>query len=138
MVEELKLELQQEIKPEDLIVTEEDGTRMLLVGGERFFIQSLAGGEPRRVEWFLKNERPLGWGADGKSLFIRSEQWVLPVTVTRLDLASGARRQAFQFMPGDPSGILMIRSIFLPPDGGVCALDYVRQLSELYMVDGIK
>ena len=114
-----------------------DGSRLLVVQGNRFFVQDLAGGEPRLIAAIQKQERPLGWGPDGNSIYIRSEQWILPLTVIRLDLTTGARRKMFEFMPGDPSGILMMRSVFLPPGGQVCVLDYVRQISELYLVDGV-
>jgi hypothetical protein len=115
-----------------------DGRQLLLIAGERFFIQALDGGDPQLIKTIRKGERPLGWGSGPASIFLRSEQWMLPVTVTQLDLVSGARRQLFQFMPGDPSGILMIRSIFLSRDGKVCAMDYLRQLSDLYLVEGVK
>jgi len=115
-----------------------DGERLLVVEGTHFFVQPLKGGAPQPIQAIRKDERPLGWGPGGTSVYIRSEQWVLPLEVTRLDLATGARRKMFEFMPGDPSGILMMRSVFLPPDGKLCVLDYVRQLSELYVVDGVR
>jgi hypothetical protein len=121
-----------------LVPLSPDGTHLLTVSGEGFYVQKLEGGEPRPVNNIRKNERPLSWGQDSASIYVRSEQWMLPVSVTQLNLATGARRELFQFMPGDPSGILMIRSIFPSPDGKVCALDYVRQLSDLYLVDGLK
>jgi tRNA A-37 threonylcarbamoyl transferase component Bud32/Tol biopolymer transport system component len=115
-----------------------DGSRMLVIRNSSFFIQPLAGGEPQPIRGIRADERPLGWSQDQRAIYTRSEQWLLPVTVNRVDLATGGHRQLFQYMPGDPAGILMIRSVLLPPDGSVCALDYVRQLSELYLVDGIR
>ena len=115
-----------------------DGRRFITIRGERFYVQPLVGGEPQPIAHLRPDERPLGWGQDSASIYLRSEQWMLPVTVTQMNLATGARREVFRFMPGDPSGILMFRSVLLSPDGKVCALDYVRQLSDLYLVDGLK
>jgi eukaryotic-like serine/threonine-protein kinase len=115
-----------------------DGKRLIVIAGDHFYIQSLDGGDPQLIKNIRPNERPLGWGSGSKTVYLRSEQWMLPATVTQLDLASGVRRQLFQFMPGDPSGILMIRNILVSPDGKGCAMDYLRQLSELYLVDGVR
>jgi eukaryotic-like serine/threonine-protein kinase len=115
-----------------------DGTRFVATGNARaWFVVPVSGGRPVPVAGIAKGERIVGWAADGRGLYVRSELSALPVILWRLDPVSGARRQVRVFMPPDPAGFLQIRSVFLTPDAGTAAFSYDRRLSELFEVDGL-
>jgi serine/threonine protein kinase len=115
-----------------------DGTRFIVSGnGEEWYIQPLAGGEPELIQRMVPGERVLGWSADGGSVFVRTELSVLPVTITRLDLKSGGRKQVLAFSPPDPEGHIQTRGIYMTPDSRAFVFTYEKKLSELYLVEGL-
>lgn len=115
-----------------------DGTRCFTSqDGRAWFVQSLAGGRPEPVRGLEPGERPVGWGADGSSAFLRSGPSRLPVTVTRLDLTTGARRAVASFSPLDPAGFVECRDVFATPDGRACVFSYQKKLSDLFVVEGL-
>ena len=60
------------------------------------------------------------------------------MTITRVDLASGARKQVLAFSPPDPAGHIQIRRACVTPDARAFAFSYEKKLSELYLVEGLK
>ncbi|HJV21091.1 MAG TPA: hypothetical protein VJ570_00280, partial [Holophagaceae bacterium] len=69
---------------------------------------------------------------------LRPELSVLPVTLTRLDLRTGVRKQLMAFMPPDPAGHLQTRGVFITPEARAFAFTYDKKLSELYRVEGLR
>jgi hypothetical protein len=62
----------------------------------------------------------------------------MPARVFRLDLGTGRRELWKQIMPADRTGVIDIRGILPTPDGRAYAYSYLRILSELYVVEGLK
>ncbi len=122
-----------------LVPLSPDGTRLILSGdGSTWLVQTLAGGEPRPIHGMLPRERPLGWTADGSGIYVRPELSVLPVTITRLDLATGARKKVMSLAPPDPAGHIQVRRVCMTPDARAFAFTYEKKLSELYLVEGLR
>ena len=95
------------------------------------------GGEPRPISGIAEGEVPIQWTADGRSLYVR--RWdEMPARVFRLDLETGRRELWKQIMPADHTGVVQIRGILPTPDGRAYAYSYLRVLSELYVVEGLK
>jgi len=69
---------------------------------------------------------------------VRTGYRELPLKVTRLDLASGARTPALTFTPQDPSGFLAFRDVFMSLDGRSCAVSCQKKLSDLYLVEDLR
>ena len=101
-------------------------------------VPPVPGQAPQFIRGLLPGERLLGWAADGRSVFVRPELSVLPVTITRLDPVTGARALVQALALPDPAGHLQVRDVFLTPDARTFAFDFDRKLSELYLVDGLK
>ncbi len=99
----------------------------------------LAGGEPRRLagEGAGLGMVPAGWTSDGRSLFVHREGDV-SANVQKLDLSTGLlepwRRSdvagSGRHQPDQP--------VRVAPDGISWAYGYVRVLSNLYVVEGLK
>jgi Tol biopolymer transport system component len=95
------------------------------------------GGVPQAVRGFEKDDVVIRWAADGGSLFVfkRNE---LPARIFRLDLATGRRTPWLQLMPADPAGVTRIPLIAMTPDGRSYAYSFTRELSDLYLIRGLK
>ncbi len=74
--------------------------------------------------------------ADGRSIFVRRRAEV-PMKVYRLELATGRKELWQTLMPGDGAGVSNL--IPLPtPDRSAYVYSYVRTLSDLFLVEGVK
>jgi eukaryotic-like serine/threonine-protein kinase len=95
------------------------------------------GGESRPIPGFPEGYIPVGWTADGRSLFIYSPG-ELPARVQRLDIATGQKQPWKELLPADAAGITDMGPILITPDGKSYVYEYGRTLSDLYLVDGIQ
>jgi Tol biopolymer transport system component len=104
-------------------------------------ILPLGGGEPRRIAATLtgldENARPVGWSADGRYLFIHHFGDV-PVKGQKLNIATGRLEPWRDLTLEDPAGLLRINPVKVSPDGRSWAYSYIRVLSNLYVVEGLK
>jgi hypothetical protein len=80
---------------------------------------------------------PAGWSADGKQLFIPREGTV-PQKVEKLELATGRVVPWKELTLEDVAGVTRIGPVRVAADGRAWAYTYVRVLSNLYVVDGLK
>ncbi len=79
---------------------------------------------------------PVGWTEDGRHLFLH--RLGLPARVEELDLATG-RREPWKFLGlDDPAGVFRIQPVKVAADGRAWAFTYIRILSNLYVVEGLK
>jgi eukaryotic-like serine/threonine-protein kinase len=108
------------------------------VGPDRkIYLYPTAGGQPRPVPGIDPSEYPTGWSPDEKELFVitRGE---IPAPVTRVDIATGKRTLWKSLEPADSAGIDTIGRVMLSRDTKSYVYSYVRTLSDLYMVEGLK
>ena len=112
-----------------------DGAKLIVRKNDTWAIQDSAGGEPKPIPGMNSNERPIGWCQELKGVYVRT--LTLPVELNRVDLATGTRHPVFTFRPTDPSGLLLIRNIYTTVDARIFALSYVRELSNLYLAEGL-
>jgi hypothetical protein len=96
------------------------------------------GGEGRPLPGLEAGDTPLRWTADGRHLFLRARGAGLPARVLRLDPASGRREAWMELQPLDPAGVVGVGSIVLTPDGRTYVYEYLRALSDLYLVQGMR
>ncbi len=114
-----------------------DGKVVAAFGPDRKpYLYPLEGGEPTALpidsKWL-----PIGWSDDGLSLFVRQRGQV-PAQVHRLELKTGSLTPWRSLMPGDSAGVTSIGSIRITPDGKAYAYSYLRNLADLYVVEGLK
>jgi hypothetical protein len=96
------------------------------------------GGDARPIPGLEDGDTPLRWSVDGKHLFLRARGAGLPARVLRLDPASGRREAWMALQPVDPAGVVGVGSIVLTPDGRTYVYEYLRALSDLYVVQGMR
>jgi eukaryotic-like serine/threonine-protein kinase len=115
-----------------------DGNLVAAIGpDQRGYFYPVGGGQPRPIPGSAVGDLPIGWSADGRSLYIvrRGE---MPALVYRLELATGHKNLWKRLMPSDPAGVNIIFPILLTPDGKSHVYGYRRILSNLYLVEGLK
>ena len=114
-----------------------DGTALSGVGRSGdVWVLPLAGGEPRRFA-LEKGLYPVGWTAGGQGLFLH-RIGSLPASVFQFDLRTGEMAPWKQLAPEDLAGVVRIDPVRVADDGRAWAFSYIRVLSNLYVVDGLK
>ena len=103
----------------------------------KIYLYPVAGGDPVPVPGATGDEAPTGWSADGRSLFV-FRFGVIPAQVFELELSTGKRKLWRELEPADAAGIDTIRGITITPDAKAYVYGYIRTLSDLYVVDGLK
>jgi len=115
-----------------------DGRFVVAHAAENRLFPLDGGGEGRPVRGLETGDTPLRWSGDGRHLFLRARGAGLPARVVRLDPASGRREAWMALQPDDPTGVVGVGSIVLTPDGRTYVYEYLRALSDLYLVQGMR
>lgn len=112
-----------------------DGRFVAAIGHDGSWIYPVDGGERRAVPGALPEEWPLAWSDDGWLYMARQDE--LPVTIWRVHLETGRREAWRALRPADPAGVNRLAPL-VSRDGRSYAYTYVRELSDLYLVDGLR
>jgi len=62
----------------------------------------------------------------------------MPAVVVKIDVTSGLRSEWKRLRPADPAGVEFIGPILLTPDAKTYVYGYRRQLTDLYLVTGLR
>jgi Tol biopolymer transport system component len=120
------------------VVLSPSGRWVANLGPDRkLYIYPVAGGDPKLVPGVQPTEVPTGWTADEHSLFVLARGEV-PAQVYRVDLNTGQRTFWKSMEPADSAGIDTIGRVMLSADDKSYVYSYVRTLSDLYLVEGLK
>jgi eukaryotic-like serine/threonine-protein kinase len=93
---------------------------------------STDGGEPRPLAGGQGLDMPITFSRDGRVLLVQRGS-----SVFRVDLKTGATALVREFKPTDPAGFFM-RTILMTPDENAYAYGYYRELSDLFVAEGLK
>jgi serine/threonine protein kinase len=114
-----------------------DGRFVIVQTGKDFWIYSTDGGERRLVKGFLPTDYIWrNWSEDGRFAYAWNV-FELPYRVFRVDLTTGRREPWKTIMPQDPAGI-WTADLMLTPDGKSYAYNCHRDLSDLFLVTGVR
>jgi Tol biopolymer transport system component/predicted Ser/Thr protein kinase len=103
----------------------------------KIYLYPIAGGEPVPVSGAEPEEQPTGWSDDGRFLYL-FRFGEIPSKVVALELSTGKRKLWKELVPADAAGIDTIRGITITPDAKAYVYGYIRTLSDLYVVEGLK
>jgi hypothetical protein len=84
-----------------------------------------------------RGEAISGWYQDSSSIVVFDRN-VIPAPVDALELRTGRRTPLLKLQPPDPVGISGVQGVKMALDGSAYAYSVVRQLSELYLIEGLK
>jgi len=125
------------ITPEGIAgtVLSPDGRWIAVPGTDTLY--STAGDPPRVVPDLADAGTPLAWTADGRSLFVEQRE-ATAHTIYRFDLATGDRELLKELAPPEEGGVVNMYNTLLTPDGKYYAFTYERNLSDLYLFEGLR
>ena len=114
-----------------------DGRFVLGAHDGKHFLYPVDGGAPVAFSLMASDDTALQWSSDGRLLYVRrAASW--PPVVDRVDIATGHRETWKTIQPADPVGVDSIVRILITPDGKAYCHDYVRFISQLFIVEGLK
>jgi DNA-binding beta-propeller fold protein YncE len=94
-------------------------------------------GEPKPVPGLEPGSFAIRWSADGRSLYT-FKIGTMPMTVYLVDIETGERTAWRSLIPPDPTGIVVTVPVLVTPDGATYAYSYLRESSELHLVEGLE
>jgi eukaryotic-like serine/threonine-protein kinase len=97
----------------------------------------VAGGEPHDLAGLMPEDVWMTWTKDGREAYVFHDEKT-SATVYRLDLTSGKRQLVAKVAPVDPAGVTSISNVLYTPDGKAYAYSDTQELSELFIVAGVK
>jgi Tol biopolymer transport system component/predicted Ser/Thr protein kinase len=103
----------------------------------RTYLYPLEGGEPTPLTGLGKEDLPVRFSPDGRTLFVQTRGGI-PSRVYRYDVVSGKKELWKELAPADAAGLNSISRFVVTPDGKTYAYSYVRVLSYLQLVEGMK
>jgi eukaryotic-like serine/threonine-protein kinase len=96
----------------------------------------ISGGEPLRIPGVESGDVPIRWSTDERSLLVFRRSAV--PRIYAVDLASGHNELLREIIPADPAGVINIWGVHVGPDDQSYYYSFMRTLSDLYVVDGLK
>jgi eukaryotic-like serine/threonine-protein kinase len=101
------------------------------------WLYPVEGGQSVKVSGLEPGETVIQWTPDGRSLYVRNLSSV-PARISRVERETGRRELWKELMPSDSAGLLKIFGSYFSADGRSYAYTYGRNLSDLYLVEGVK
>jgi Tol biopolymer transport system component len=99
-------------------------------------LYSIDGGAPRPIPGLQAGES-VAWTSDPNFLYV-SQHAKSSIRVFRLNLLTGQRKLFKEIAVPDGPGVCDMTHILFSPDGRAYAYGYIRLLSDLYMVAGLR
>jgi Tol biopolymer transport system component len=103
----------------------------------RMYLYPLEGGEPTGLPGLTAEHLPIRFAPDGRTVFFMT-RGEIPARIYRFDVASGRKELWREVAPADRAGLNTIARAVVTPDGQTYAYSYLRVLSYLQLVDGMR
>jgi Tol biopolymer transport system component len=123
-----------------------DGMFILASGLDRansMALYPIDGGTPRPVHGLDRDDTPVQWSSNPNELYVRGPE-LRPARVFRFNLKTGRKTPWRDLTPPDPAGLIAVgrmdyeRSLCITPDGRAYVYKYYRDLSDLFLVSGLR
>jgi len=114
-----------------------DGSRIALASNDGVFLVSANGGDPQLLPGSQSGDIPLHWSKDGQSLLV-GHRGEVGCPVWRVNVQTGARTEWKTFSPSDVAGLSGANCPLLASDEEHYVFGYVRNLSDLFLVEHLK
>ena len=114
-----------------------DGTRIAVIGNDGIALVSAEGGDPQPVRGSEPGDAPLRWIKNGNALLV-GQRGETSCPVWRVDLHAGTRTPWKTVSPADVAGVTGVSCPRLAADEQHYAFGYVRDLSDLFLVEHLK
>jgi len=115
----------------------EDGKEVVSRQGDVMKFYPTDGGQPRSVPAKIPDVT-LPWSGQSGRYVIGAEHPAVPLKLYRYDTVTGERIPWRDLVPADRAGVYVANIFDITPDARWYAYSYVRDLSDLYLVDGLR
>jgi len=115
----------------------EDGKEVVSRQGDVMKFYPTDGGQPRSVPAKIPDVT-LPWSGQSGRYVIGAEQPAVPLKLYRYDTVTGEKIPWRDLVPADRAGVYVANIFDITPDARWYAYSYVRDLSDLYLVDGLR
>jgi hypothetical protein len=132
-------------------VTPDGRSVLVLMENETVALVPLAGGPASSVPSMSVQDTPIRFSGDGRFLFVTRGSQLRTVNlqgalarsaasfvIDQIELATGKRSLLREMILSDAAGIVPWRNLVMSADGGTIVYTYARDLSDLYLVQGLK
>jgi serine/threonine protein kinase/Tol biopolymer transport system component len=115
-----------------------DGQLIAAIGGDdKGYIYPIRGGPRRSIPGFSEGDQPVSWSTDSRSLLVY-HFGELPTKIYRLDLDTAQKTLWKQLVPSDHTGVVLVGPVLVTPNAKSYVYGYIRIISDLYLVQGLK
>jgi hypothetical protein len=101
------------------------------------FLYPVSGDEGHALRGAQSGEWPIGWSADGRSLWV-CRPGPVPASVFRIDVASAGRELWRELAPEDRAGVWSVVDVDISRDGRSYVYVARRSSSTLYLAEGLR
>jgi Tol biopolymer transport system component len=114
-----------------------DGGVVIATGpDQKIYLYPLKGGEPTLLPGSRPGDIPNRWTPDGSAVYVHRRD-ELPAKAYLVDVRTGHRELWRELIPADAAGVSQISIVLPSADGRTCVYSYLRQLSDLFVVEGL-
>ena len=114
-----------------------DGKELIARQGDEIKFYPIGGGEPRTVKAIIPDVIFPYSGQTGRYV-IGAEKADVPLKLFRYDTETGDKKPWRELVPSDRAGVFIANIFDVTPDTRWYAYTYVRDLSDLYLVEGLR
>jgi eukaryotic-like serine/threonine-protein kinase len=127
------------ITPEGMIATRvsPDQKYVTVAKDGKLYLFPIAGGELQPIADLEQREIAIRWSGDGRFLFLSRLMEPSVLAINRLEVATRRKEPWRELKTPDPVGV-QIRDAVITPDGNAYAYSYQRDISTLYLADGLR
>ena len=128
------------VTPEEVVGTQisPDGKFVIATNaGNQTSLYPIDGGDPKPLAGLAEGEKVICWSIDGHSLYLRGAE-TSTIRVYRLDPISGRRESVKDLTPADLAGLMSAPKILLTPDGKSYVYAIRRNLTTLFLANGLR
>jgi eukaryotic-like serine/threonine-protein kinase len=125
-----------------------DGHSVFGTTNREHILFPVEGGNPRLLPFLSSEDSPLAWTPDGRFLYVlRGSSWadtpaeiyqMMEAEIDKVDSVTGARTPWKSIKPADTVGLVGINKVVITPDGNAYCYGYLRSLSDLFVIEGVK
>ncbi len=114
-----------------------DQKNVTAVADGKLMLLPIAGGDANTIGALEPGESVIRWSGDGRYLYLRELVDPSFLKISRIDVATGRKELWKELKTPDPVGV-QISQVVLTPDGASYAYSFQRDITTLYLADGLK
>ena len=114
-----------------------DQKYVTVIAGNKLSLFPIEGGDPKAISNSEPGESVIGWGADGRHLFLSKVEQPSFVKISRLDISTGRKELWRELRTPDSVGVA-ISKVVVTPDGQSFAYSFQRDITTLFLIGGLR